>query len=55
MARFRRRRTPRIVNRRKFVKGAKLKKKGKHLMVAAVAISRRAKRRAHRKISRRRG
>lgn len=44
----------RIGNKRLFRKGKKLKKKGQHLMVKAMRVSKRRKRRAHMKIKRRR-
>lgn len=40
----------RIVNRRKFTKGKKLKKKGQHMMVDAMALPKWKKKKAHRKI-----
>lgn len=44
----------RIGNKRKWIKGKKLKKKGQHMMVSAMKMSKRRKRRAHMKIKRRR-
>lgn len=45
---------PKIVNKRKYVRGAKLKKKGQHMMVSAMGVSKYKKRRAHNKIKYRR-
>lgn len=43
-----------IANKRKYLKGKKLKKKGQHMMVSAMRTSKRSKRRKHAKITRRR-